>query len=187
MLVLVASCGPKGRLAVPEQNVVQRFEVSEGFQPSYLWALPGTPATLTLAPNGPHEMFWSVSEKAAPRVRRSRLASLQRKPRFFSQGPDGVREVRFSPSGRTILAQEFSADRSRFQTLIFQQDETTGAWRSRTLNLGQTVATKSKKLDDGSRVASLIGVATAPRILRLDEDLVIYQLRGETQSLPLSL
>lgn len=128
-------------------------------------------------------MVWSVSEKALPRVRRSRLGSLQRAPRFFSQGPEGVREVRFSPSGKTILAHEFAADGRRFQTVLFQEDSFTGAWRSRLIDLAGKAKTKERKLDDGSRVLGLIAPASAPRILRLDEGLVIYEVDGQQQSL----
>lgn len=182
---MLAGCGPQGRLALPEQNVAEQFAVREGFRPSWHWTVAGSPAVLELAAEGPHEMVWSVREKAMNRIRRSRIGSLQMAPRFFSQGPAGVQEVRFSPSGQTILAHEISRDGSRFQTVLFQQDDYTGAWRSRYLRLGKAAETKVRRLDDRSRVPGLLAPAVPPKILRLDEDLVIYQVDGETRSLAL--
>ncbi len=182
LVFVVAACSPQGQLAVPAQNVAERFEVSGGMRPSYQWTVPGAPAVLSLGAEGPHEMLWTVSEKSMSRVRRSRLQSLQTVPRFFAQGPAGVQEVRFSPSGKTILAHEVSGDGGRFQTVLFRQDVSTGAWRSRILNLGKPAETKARKLDDGSRVPGLVTAAVAPKILRLDENLVIYEVADETQS-----
>lgn len=183
--LLVASCGPQGRLAMPEQNVAERFVTEEGFHPRWNWTTPGSRAILSLSQEGPHEMIWAVREKAMDRLRRSRLASLQVAPRFFSQGPEGVREVRFSPSGETILAHEVTTDGTRFQTVLFQFDQVTGAWRSRVLDLGKAAETKMRKLDDRSRVAVVLAPAVAPTILRLDEEVVIYEVDGKTQSLAL--
>ncbi|MGJ8725087.1 MAG: hypothetical protein ACSHYB_11065 [Roseibacillus sp.] len=185
VFLLAVGCGPQGRIASPEQNVAERFEVEEGLRSRWTWTVPGGPAVLSLAADGPHEMYWTVSDKSLPNVRRSRLASLQTATRFFSQGPSGVKEVRFSPSGRTILAYEFSRDGSRFQTVLFQNDDYTGAWRSRYLNLGEKAKTKTRKLDDRSKVPGLLEPAIAPKILRLDEDLVIYEVEGKTRSLEL--
>lgn len=181
----LVGCGSKGQLALPAQNVAERFGVEEGFRSSWNWTVPGGPAVLTLSSENEHEMVWSVSLKSMPRVRRSRLGSLQRAPRFFSQGPEGVREVRFSPSGKTILAHEFSPDGTRFQTLLFQEDGYTGAWRSRVIDLAVQAQTKIRKLDDGSKVPSLISPKMAPKILRLDESLVIYEVNGQQRSLAL--
>lgn len=178
-------CGPQGQLALPEQNVAERFRVEEGYRPQWDWTVPGGPAVLSLVSEGPHEMYWTVSEKALRGVRRSRIASLQIAPRFFAQGPSGVREVRFSPSGKTILAHEFSQNGSRFQTVLFQHDSYTGAWSSRYLDLGDKAKTKARKLDDRSRVPGLLTPAIAPKILRLDESLVIYEVEGRTRSLEL--
>lgn len=183
--LVVASCGPQGRLAAPEQNVAERFETSEGLRQSWSWTVPGGPVVLSLSEEGPHEMIWTVSEKSMNRVRRSRISSLQVAPRFFTQGPKGVREVRFSPSGQTILAHEFSEDGARFQTVVFQHDEVTGAWRSRLIALGEEAKTKLRKLDDGSRVPSLLAPAIPPTLLRLDEDLVIYEVKGKRRSFAL--
>lgn len=179
---LLLGCGPQGELALTEQNVAERFTVAEGLRPSWTWSVPGGPAVLTLAADGPHEMYWSLEEKVLPGVRRSRLASLQTQPRFFSQGPAGVREVRFSPSGKTVLAHEYSADGTRFQTVVFQQDDYSGAWKSRRIELAGAPKTKLRKLDDRSKVPALIAPAVPPKILRLDEDLVIYEVAGKTQS-----
>ena len=96
-----------------------------------------------------------------------------------------MREVRFSPSGQTILAHEFSEDGARFQTVVFQHDEVTGAWRSRLIALGEEAKTKLRKLDDGSRVPSLLAPAIPPTLLRLDEDLVIYEVKGKRRSFAL--
>ncbi len=185
ILLGLASCGPQGRLAVPEQNIAERFTVEEGFRPSWHWMVPGGPALLSLSVENGNEMVWAVKEKSASGIRRSRLASLQRPPRFFSQGPEGVSQVRFSPSGKTILIHETSRDRTRFQTLLFQLDGYTGAWRSRPLSLGKEEETKARRLDDGSRVPGLLRSAVPPRILRLDEELVIYEVDGKTHSLAL--
>lgn len=187
VFLMVVGCGPQGELALPAQNVAERFEVEEGFRPKWNWTEPGAPAVLSLSSDGPHEMVWTVSEKSMSRVRRSRMASLQKTPRFFSQGPAGVREVRFSPSGETILAHEFSADGARFQTVVFQFDRVTGAWRSRLIPLAGVAKTKMRRLDDGSRVAGLVAPASPPRILRLDNDLVIYEVDNQKRSLPLPL
>lgn len=184
-LLLVASCGPKGRLALPEQNVAESFVAEEGYRPKWTWSVPGGPAVLALSKEGPYEMVWTVSEKSLSRVRRSRIASLQRAPRFFSQGPDGVTEVRFSPSGETILAHEYSKDGTRFQTVLFQHDDYTGAWSSRYLDLGKPAETKWRKLDDKTRAPGLLGPAVPPVILRLDEEQVIYEVEGKTKSLAL--
>ena len=181
----VVSCGPQGQLALPAQNIAENFRAEEGFRSRWNWSEPGSPAFLSLSSENEHEMVWSVSEKSMPLVRRSRLGSLQRAPRFFSQGPAGVREVRFSPSGKTILAHEFSPDGGRFQTVLFQEDSFTGAWRSRVLDLAGEAKTKTRKLDDGSRVLGLISPAMAPQILRLDEGRVIYEVDGKQQSLEL--
>ena len=181
----LVGCGPQGQIASPEQNVAERFVVKEGFRQSWNWTVPGAPAVLSLAADGPHEMLWTVSDKDMPDVRRSRIASLQTATRFFSQGPSGVKEVRFSPSGKTILAYEFSRDGSRFQTVLFQNDLRTGAWRSRYLSLGEEAKTKTRKLDDRSKVPGLLEPAIAPKILRLDENLVIYEVEGKTRSLEL--
>ncbi|MDQ8191612.1 hypothetical protein [Roseibacillus persicicus] len=180
--ILLVGCGPQGELALPEQNVAERFAVKEGFRPSWTWTSPGGPAVLALAGDGPHEMYWSVEEKSLPGVRRSRLASLQTLPRFFSQGPAGVREVRFSPSGKTILAHEYSPDGLRFQTVVFQLDDYTGGWKSRRIDLAGAPETKLRKLDDRSKVPALIAPAVPPKILRLDDGLVIYEVAGKTQS-----
>ena len=178
----MVGCGPQGQIAAPEQNVAERFIVEEGFRPRWNWTVAGAPAVLSLSADGPHEMVWTVSDKDMSHVRRSRIASLQTATRFFSQGPSGVKEVRFSPSGRTILIYEFSGDGSRFQTVLFQNSERTGAWRSRYLNLGDGPETKTRKLDDRSKVPGLISPAVAPKILRLDENLVIYEVEGKTRS-----
>ena len=177
------SCGPQGRIAFPEQNVAERFEVEEGFRSRWTWTVPGGPSVLALSADGPHEMVWTVSDKDLPGVRRSRIASLQTATRFFSQGPSGVKEVRFSPSGTTILVYEFSRDGSRFQTVLFQNDGRTGAWSSRYLSLGEQAKTKTRKLDDRSKVEGVLEPAIAPQILRLDENLVIYEVEGKTRSL----
>ena len=167
---------------MPEQNVAERFVTEEGYRPRWNWSTAGGRAILSLSQEGAHEMIWSVREKSNDRIRRSRLASLQRAPRFFAHGPEGVREVRFSPSGETILAHEVSRDGTRFQTVLFQFDDYTGAWRSRYLDLGKAAETKMRKLDDRSRVAAVLAPAVAPKILRLDEEVVIYEVDGKTQS-----
>lgn len=183
--MLVSCGGPEGRLAMPEQNVAERFVSEDGYRPRWDWSTPGGPAILSLAVDGRHEMMWSVREKSMDRVRRSRLRSLQTPPRFFSQGPEGVREVRFSPSGETILAHEVASDGVRFQTVLFQFDSNRGAWRSRYLDLGKPEETKLRKLDDRSQVAAVLAPAVAPTILRLDEEVVIYEVEGKTRSLGL--
>lgn len=182
---LLASCGrgPQGRLALPEQNIVKDFVAEERYRSSWKWTLPGLPAILSLSSEGAYkEMIWSVSDKTSSGVRRSRIASLQLAPRFFTHGPQAVTQVRFSPSGETILAQEFSRDGARSQTVLFKRDRYTGAWRSRYLHLEQPQKTTLRELDDRSRVPALLEPAIAPRILRLDENLVIYEVDGKTRS-----
>ena len=93
-----------------------------------------------------------------------------------------MREVRFSPSGKTVLAHEFSPDGSRFQTVVFQQDDYTGGWKSRRIDLAGAPETKIRKLDDRTKVPALISPSVPPKILRLDEDLVIYEVAGRTCS-----
>ena len=51
--------------------------------------------------------------------------------------------------------------------------------------LGEEAKTKLRKLDDGSRVPSLLAPAIPPTLLRLDEDLVIYEVKGKRRSFAL--
>ena len=182
LVLLFVSCAPQGELALPAQNVAERFEVEGGFYESWTWTTPASPTVLSLTKQGDHEMRWSVMQKSLGKARRVNERSLQIAPRYFTHGPAGVEEVRFSPSGRRILVHEKTADGGLFQTLLFSEDSYTGAWSSRVLSLGDGPETKLRTLDDNTEVPALLGDAVPPRILRLDEEVVIYEVDGKTRS-----
>lgn len=178
-----SSCSPTGRLATPEQNIAPRFEVAgDSSRRSWTWSEAGSPAVLSLERDGAFELTWAIREKPYADRRRTSIASLLQAPPIPAQGPLGLKEIRFSPSGRTILVHEAGRDRSKFQTLIFRTDPTSGAWTSRKIDLGSERETKLTKLDDKTKVPAIIAAPTPPRILRLDDELVIYETDGKTRS-----
>lgn len=183
--LILNGCGPSGQLARPEQNIVSRFEVEGSYRRAWQWTEAGSPAVLSLEEQGSHELLWCVREKPRVDRRRTSATSLLVSPAFPAQGPRGLEEVRFSPSGKTILIHEKSFDGARFQTLVFWQEERTGAWRYRQIDLGKRAETKLRKLDDKSRVPVTLTEAQAPKILRLDDASVVYQVDGKTASLAL--
>lgn len=183
-VLLVSSCGPSGRIATPEQNMASRFELAgEGSRRSWTWSETGSPAILSLEKEGDYELTWTIREKPYAERRRTSRASLLQAPPIPSQGPLGLKEVRFSPSGRTILVHEAGLDRRKFQTLLFRMNEESGAWTSRRIDLGGKAVTKLTKLDDQTKVPAIIADPSPPRILRLDDALVIYEVDGKTRSL----
>ena len=184
-LLTLTNCGPSGQLALPEQNIVSRFELEGDLRRSWQWTETGSPVVLSLEEKGSYELLWCIREKPRKDRLRAPIRSLLLAPAFPSRGPQGLQEVRFSPSGRTILVQEHSRDGSKFQVLLFTQSQQSSAWFSRPLTLGEPAKTKLRKLDDNSRVPALLSGSTPPQILRLDDDLVIYQVDKETRSLPL--
>lgn len=183
--LILSSCGPSGQLARPEQNIVSRFEVEGNYRRAWQWTEVDSPALLSLEEQGTHELLWCVREKPRADRRRTSATSLLVSPPFPSQGPRGLEEVRFSPSGKTILVHEQTSDGARFQTLVFWQELRTGAWRYRKLDLGKPAETKLRKLDDQSRVPVILSNGLAPKILRLDDGSVIYQVDGKTASFSL--
>jgi len=184
-LLSLVGCGSSGQLAFPEQNIASRFELEGNFRRSWRWTETGSPAILSLEERGSHELLWCIRKKPRADRRLASVTSLLLAPAFSSRGPDGLKEVRFSPSGTTILVHERSQDEARFQTLLFTQNQRSGVWFSRKLDLGQPAETKLRKLDDKSRVPVLLSGSVPPEILRLDDDLVVYQIGKETRSLPL--
>lgn len=181
--LLLCQCGTGGRIATPEQNIASRFEVSgEKNRRSWTWSETGSPAVLSLEKDGPFELTWAVREKPYVDRRRTSITSLLQAPPIPSQGPLGLKEVRFSPSGKTILVHETGWDRSKFQTLVFQLDPITGAWTSRKISLGSERTTKLTKLDDKTKVPAIVAAPLPPSILRLDDNLVIYEIDGKTRS-----
>jgi hypothetical protein len=183
ILVIASGCGSPGRLANPSQNVASQFELADqGGRKSWTWTEPGSPAVLSLEKEGNYELTWAIREKPYADRRRTSIASLLQAPPLPSQGPFGLKEVRFSPSGKTILVHETARDRGRFQTLIFQEDALTGAWKSRKIDLAGEANTKMRKLDDKTKVPAIIAGPQPPTILRLDDKLVIYEVNGKTRS-----
>jgi hypothetical protein len=183
LLLLASGCGSQGRLANPAQNVASRFELAgEGDRKSWTWSEAGSPAVLSLEKDGPYELTWAIREKPYADRRRTSEASLLQAPPLPSQGPFGLKEVRFSPSGKTILVHERARNRSRFQTLVFRSSPVTGAWSSGKVDLAGEATTKMRKLDDKTKVPAIVAGPQAPKILRLDDDLVIYEVEGKTRS-----
>ena len=182
---LMVSCGPSGQLAVPEQNIASRFELSGNYRPMWQWTEAGSPAILSLEEQGSHELLWSVREKPRGLRRRASKSSLLESPPFPAQGPKGVQEVRFSPSGKTILIHEQTLAGDKFQTVVFYQSDRNGSWYSRSLDLGKSPETKLRKLDDKTRVPVILSPGVAPEILRLDDSLLIYRVDGKTRSIDL--
>jgi hypothetical protein len=157
-------------------------DVRDSSNKSWTWTEPGSPAVLSLEKEGNYELTWAIREKPYADRRRTSIASLLQAPPLPSQGPFGLKEVRFSPSGKTILVHETARDRGRFQTLIFQEDALTGAWKSRKIDLAGEANTKMRKLDDKTKVPAIIAGPQPPTILRLDDKLVIYEVNGKTRS-----
>lgn len=183
--LILNSCGPSGQLARPEQNIVSSFELAGSYRRAWQWSEVHSPAVLSLEEEGSHELLWCVREKPQADRRRTSATSLLVSPPFPAQGPSGLQEVRFSPSGKTILVHEQTPDGARCQTVVFWQEERTGAWRYRKLDLGKPAKTKLRKLDDQSRVPVILNDGIAPKILRLDDGGIIYQVDGKTASYPL--
>jgi len=184
-LLALASCGSSGQLAFPEQNIAARFELEGSFRRSWQWTEAGAPVILSLEEHGSHELLWCIRKKPRADRRFASISSLLFTPAFAAQGPSGLEQVRFSPSGTTILAHERSRNGDKFQTLLFTQDLRTGTWFSRRLDLGTPAKTKLKRLDDKTKVPVILSNSVPPQILRLDDDLVVYQIGKETRSLAL--
>ena len=184
-LFSLVGCGSSGQLAFPEQNIASRFELEGNLRRSWRWTETGSPVILSLEERGSHELLWCIRKKPRADRRLASTTSLLLAPSFSSQGPNGLEQVRFSPSGTTILVHERSQDGAKFQTLLFTQDQRSGVWFSRRLDLGKPAETKLRKLDDKSRVPVLLNGSIPPQILRLDDELVVYQIGKETRSLPL--
>ncbi len=180
--IILASCGGVASIDDPRQNIASQFTLDDHLHPSWHWSQPGITSILTLDARSPDELVWSIREKNRGSYRRSSIHSLQRQPRLLRAGPDGILEVRFSPSGKSILIQEEAPTTGHSLIILFHQDSFTGAWSSYPLNLTPPSKQKYQKLDDGSQVPLLNRPKATIQILRLDERSVIYEIDKKTYS-----
>ncbi|MDP0491525.1 MAG: hypothetical protein Q7Q71_10780 [Verrucomicrobiota bacterium JB023] len=182
ILLALVACGPSGQIATPRQNIAHQFKFeAHRFRPKWQWSQPGTSAILSLEQEG-RGMVWSIREMPYADRRHLTFPSVMLPPYFPTEGHRGLQDVRFSPSGETILIHEISPDGLRSQTLAFRKSGPMSTWSAERINLAAPGKTKMRKLDDGTRVPALLTNPKPPRILRLDDNLVIYEVDGETRS-----
>ncbi len=177
---LLVACGPSARLARPEQNVASRYQVSSKGEGEWTWTEPYADSILILRKGRGQELYWSVQNKGGSTFRQARFQSLQSPSVMSRSAPPAILEVRFSPSGNAILVQEKTNEGGVSQTILFKS--LGSVWTSRRLGLSRPAETRSRRLDDGSRVDAIVSPAQEATILRLDDQQIIHEIDGKTGS-----